>query len=131
MRLLMGDKQGGNMNERLVVFDLVDGEAGVTLGANYRYFTVPCDVTVVYVTASPSANDTGLNVDINDDGSGAITAIVCAVKDTPGTWISTHFGGAQTPVRIAADSKVSLDANAAAADTVIHVQIWALSGEAY
>jgi len=117
------------MNERLVVISLTDGEVGVTLGNLYRYFTTPFDLTVIYVTASPSADDADLTVDINDDGSAAISAIAAATKATPGTWKSVHMGGANAPVFIAAGSVVSLDANSAAADTRIHVQIWALAGE--
>jgi len=119
------------MNERLVVLNFTDGEVGVTLGDNYRYFTVPSDLTIVYVTASPNADDTDLTIDINDDGAAAIAAVAASDQDVPGRWISTHFGGTQTPVRIAADSKVSFDANDAAANTVVYVQIWALAGESY
>lgn len=117
------------MNEKLVVLSFTDGEVGITLGATYRYFTVPYDLTVVYVTASPSADDTGLTVDINDDGSEAIAAVDAATKATPGRWRSVHVGGTNAPVRIAAGSVCSLDANAAAADTRIHVEIWGLVGE--
>lgn len=119
------------MNEKLVVLAFNDGEVGVTLGANFRYFYVPCDLTVVYVTASPSADDSGLTIDINDDGTGVVTAVGCADADVPGTWKSIHMGGAETPVTIAAGSKVSLDANAAAANTRVHVEIWALTGEVF
>jgi hypothetical protein len=119
------------MNERLVTMDFVEGEVGVTLGGNFRYFTVPCDLTIVYVTVSPSADDAGLTIDINDDGSGAITGVDASDKDAPGTWVSTHYGGSNDPVTIAADSKVSFDANSAAADTRVFIQIWALTGESY
>jgi len=119
------------MNERLVVLDFTDGEAGVTLGALYRYITVPCALVIVAVYVSPSTNDASTTVDINDDGSGVITAIACAVQATPGSWISTHFGGAETPVAVAADSVLSLDANSATAATRIKVEIWALTGETY
>lgn len=119
------------MNERLVVISSTDGEVGVTLGALYRYFTTPCDLTIIFVTASPSADDADLTIDINDDGSAAISALVCATKATPGAWKSVHMGGANAPVFVAAGSVISLDANSAAADTRIHVQIWALTGEVF
>jgi hypothetical protein len=119
------------MNENLVVLSFDDGEVGVTLSTNYRYFTVPCDMTVVYVEANCSVNDTGLTVDINDDGSGVITAVDAATAATPGTWKSVHMGGANAPVKIAAGSVCSLDANSAAANTRISVQIWALTGEVW
>jgi len=119
------------MNERLVVLDFTDGEVGVTLGALYRYITVPCALTIVAVSNSISVDDPGLSVDINDDGTAAISAISCVAKATPGTWTSTHMGGTETPVSVAADSVLSLGANAAAAGTRIKVQIWALTGETY
>lgn len=117
------------MNERLICMDFMDGEVGVTLGANYRYITTPVDLTIVAVSASPSVDDADLTIDINDDGTGAITAVDASDQDVPGEWTSTHFGGEETPVRIAAGSKISLDANSAAANTRVHVQIWALVGE--
>lgn len=117
------------MNERLVCMTFDEGEVGVTLGANYRYFTLPFDFTIVYVTASPSVDDADTTIDINDDGTGVITAVSAADLDVPGTWKSTHVGGSETPVTIAAGSKVSLDANSAAANTRILVQIWGLVGE--
>lgn len=119
------------MNERLVVLNYDNGEVGVTLGDNYQYDTIPCDLTIIYVAAAPMADDTGLTLDINDDGSAAISAIACATAATPGTWKSTHMGGTNSPVRIAAGSVISLDANAAAANTVLHVSIWALTGEVF
>jgi hypothetical protein len=119
------------MNERLVVMNIDAGEVGVTLGANFHYFTTPCDLTVIFVCATPSVDDAGLTLDINDDGTGVIAALSCADADAPGTWKSKHMGGTNDPVTIAAGSKVSLDANNAAADTVLHVQIWALTGEVF
>lgn len=119
------------MNERMIVIDFAEGETGVTLGANYLYFTVPQSMTIVYVTAAPSVDDADLTLDINDDGTGVITAVSCADQDVPGTWASTHVGGANAPVTIAADSVVSFDANDAAANTRLYVQIWALIGECY
>jgi len=119
------------MNEKLTVLSFTDGEAGVTLGDTYRYITVPCALVIVAVYASPSADDPDATVDINDDGVASVSTVACATKATPGSWISTHFGGTETPVAVAADSVLSLDANDAAADTRIMVQIWALTGETY
>jgi len=118
------------MNERMVVLDFIDGEVGVTLGANFLYFYAPFDLTIVYITAAPSVDDPDLTLDVNDDGSGVITAVSCADQDVPGTWKSTHIsGGTNAPVTIAAGSKVSFDANSAAANTRLFIQIWALIGE--
>lgn len=119
------------MNERLVVLDFVEGEVGVTLSTLFRYLTIPCDLTVIYVCASPSADDTGLTIDINDDGTGVITAVDAATKATPGTWKSTHMGGTNAPVTIAAGSVISFDANSAASGTRVGIQVWALTGEVF
>lgn len=117
------------MNERLVVLNFDEGEVGITLGANYRYLTTPCDLTVVFASVSPSVDDADCSVDINDDGTGVITAIDCSDQNVPGTWKSTHMGGTNAPVTIAAGSLLSFDANSAAANTRIMVSIWALTGE--
>ena len=117
------------MNEKITVLNFQDGQVGLTLSTLYRYFYVPFDVTVVYMEAGASADDPGLTVDLNDDGTGVITALACATAATPGRWRSTHVGGSETPVRIAAGSLCSLDANSAAADTDICVTLWCLVGE--
>ncbi len=119
------------MNERVVIISISDGQVGVTLGDGFNSFYAPCDLTVVYVTAAPSADDAGLTLDINDDGTGVIEAIACADQNVPGTWKSTAMGGANAPVTIAAGSLVTLDANGAAVNTRIVGQIWALSGEVW
>ena len=116
------------MDDNMGVISFVEGEVGVTLGDNFRYFTTDVPLEIVGVCCSPSANDADLTIDINDDGSAAIAAISCAVKATPGTWKSTHLGGAQTPVSIAAGSKISFDANDAAEDTRVMIVIFALIG---
>ena len=118
------------MNENMITLQFQDGQVALTLGDLYRYFYVPYDITVVYMEAGASADDAGLTVDLNDDGTAAIAALACATAATPGRWRSTHVGGTETPVHIAAGSLCSLDANAAAADTDICVTIWALLGAA-
>src|SRR3972149_4902907 len=97
--------------DELICIAFVEGEVGVTLGDNFRYITTDVPLTIVGVSCSPSVDDTGLTVDINDDGSAAIAAIACATKATPGTWKSTHLGGAQTPGSIAAGGKNRFDAH--------------------
>jgi len=117
------------MNERLMHKTIVDGEVGVTLGALFRYMTTHHDMTIVGVACSPSIDDAGLTIDINDDGTGIIEAVPCATKVTPGTWKSTHItGGDETPVFVAAGSVLSFDANSAAAGTVISIEITYLVG---
>jgi hypothetical protein len=117
------------MNERLVCLSFADGEVGVTLAATYRFIITPVDLTVIGVSCSPNADDAGLTIDINDDGTGVITAVDCSDQDAPGTWKSTHMGGTNAPVKIAAGSEISLDANNAAANTTVLVHIWALTGD--
>lgn len=116
------------MNERLVVMNFRKGQVGITLGDAYQYFYAPVDMTVVYMEAGASADDAGLTIDLNDDGSAAIAALACATAATPGRWRSTHVGGTNAPVFIAAGSLCTLDANNAAADTEVAVAIWALVG---
>lgn len=117
------------MNERLICMSCEAGEVGVTLGANFYYTVVPTDLTIVAVSCAPNADDAGLTIDINDDGSSAIAAIDCSDVDVPGEWKSTHFGGTETPVRVAGGSEISFDANNAAANTRVWINIWALVGE--
>lgn len=117
------------MKERLVVFDIVEGEVGVTLGDAFRTITLPYDLTVIFVSTSPSADDADLTIDINDDGTGVISAVACATAATPGTWKSTSMGGTNAPVSIAAGSVLSFDANNSAADTRVMISIWGLAGE--
>jgi len=114
--------------ENVSVITICEGEVGVTLGALYQYFTAPCDMTIIYVCAAPSVDDPDLTIDINDDGTAAISAISCALLATPGTWKSTVMGGTNDPVTIEDGSVVSLDANSAAVNTRIMVQIWFMPG---
>lgn len=117
------------MNERMLCIDLYAGEEGVTLGNGSAYTTVPFDFTIVGVTVHPSVDDAGLTVDLADDGTDIITAIAAATKGTPGTWLSTHLGGANAPVIVADGSVIRMDVNTAAADTVVHTKIFGLVSE--
>ncbi len=117
------------MNERLIEIALEAGEVGITLGDAYKYYTTLVPLTIVGVVCSASANDADLTVDINDDASAAIVAIACATAATPGTWKSTHLGGTNAPVQVAAGSVLSLDANAAAINTRLRVGLLCLTGE--
>lgn len=94
--------------------------AAAALGDNFAYYTAPCSMTIIAVTAAPNVDDSGATLDINDDGTGVITAIDCSDANVPGTWKSTAItGGTETPVTIAAGSKISFDANSAANGTGI------------
>lgn len=120
------------MNERLICIPIpaIYPGASAALGDNFGYYYCRHDLTIVYVSVAPNTDDAGLTLDINDDGTGVITAISCADADVPGEWESTHVGGSQTPVTIAAGSKISFDANSAANATSLIGYILALVGEA-
>ena len=106
------------------------GETGVTLGDDFIYHTLPCDFTVIFVSAAPSVNDPDLTLDVNSstDGDGQIAALSCADMDVPGTWKSTAMGGTNAPVTLSAGSKISYDLNDAAANTAIHIELWGFPG---
>ncbi len=116
------------MNEKLTTICFDSGEVGVTLGANFLYFYTPIDLTVVYASAAPSVDDAGATITLNDDGAATAVAPTCADQNVPGTWVSTHMGGSETPVFIAAGSLCSLTAASAAANTRISGQFWCLTG---
>lgn len=121
------------MTERLCVksVTLVDPTDAQALAANQHYFYAPCDMTIVFLSGAPEVNDADLNIDINDDGSGVIEAVVCAVAATPGTWKAIGYGGTNAPVKIAAGSLVDIDVNDAAAATAFILDIWYLTGEVF
>lgn len=119
------------MGKNLIVINLsgVDPlDAGV-LGANFAYTHLPIQITIVAVSVAPNTDDAGGTVDINDDGTGIITAIDCSDQNVPGVWQTPGYGGTNTPVTVAGQSLLSADANSIAAATSIGIQIWALEGE--
>lgn len=121
------------MNERMVIISktLTDPDESTGMSTNEAYFYAMCDLTIIAVCVAPEEDDDGATLDINDDTTSVIAAISCADADVPGTWKSTHMGGAETPVRIAAGSKVDFDLNSAANANVFNVDIWALTGEVW
>ncbi len=121
------------MNERLVsyTFNLYDPDDTAGLGNLSAYFMLPFGATLVYVSGTPMTDDAGTTLDVHDDGSAIIAALACAVKATPGEWISTHCGGSETPVAIAAGSEMTVDFNAAAAANRFDVVFHFLSGESW
>ena len=119
------------MNERLIVIDrtLTDPNDAAALTTGDGYFTVPVNMTIVYVCGAPRDNDGTATMDIQDDTVDIITAIDVSDLDVPGTWISTHFGGTETPVAVVAGSKIEFDFNSCTAANVFYIQIWAITGE--
>lgn len=119
------------MNERMVVISktLVDPDESAALSTLDAHFVTPVALTIVYVSAAPLEDDAGATLDINDDGTGVITAIDVSDADVPGTWSSTHFGGSNAPILVAGGSEISIDLNSAAAANAFQLDIWALVGE--
>ena len=121
------------MNERLVVinFPVVYPGASAALGSDYATFVAPMDLELVYACAAPSADDSGGTLDIEDDGTAIVDDLDVSDADTPGEWKSTHVGGSNTPVRIAAGSKISLTAANLANGVQVVGQMWCLTSEAW
>ena len=121
------------MNERLIAysFSAADPTEGNALGDLAVYFMLPFSATLVYASGAPFVDDTGLTMDLHDDASAIITALDIADKEAPGEWISTHAGGTQTPVAIAAGSEMTVDFNAAAVGNRVDIQFLFLTGESW
>ena len=121
------------MNERLVTysFSVLNPQDSAGLGDLALYFMVPFSATLVYASAAPWEDDGSATMDLHDDGSEIIAGLVCATKATPGEWISTHSGGTETPVVIAAGSEMTVDFNSAAAANRFDVVFHFLSGESW
>ena len=121
------------MNERLVSFtyNIYDPNDAAGLGNLALYFMVPFGATLVYVSGTPMTDDAGCTLDVHDDGAEIIAGLACAVKATPGEWISTHCGGTNTPIAIAAGSEMTVDLNAIAVGVRFDVQFLFLVGESW
>jgi hypothetical protein len=121
------------MNENIVTYTFSVGNPTETstLGDNALYFMVPFGATLIYVSVAPYEDDADATLDVNDDGSTIITALTCADKDVPGEWISTHAGGTQTPIAIAAGSILDFDFNATAAANRFDVVLNFLQGSTW
>ncbi len=120
------------MNENIVIysFSVGDPTEGNAIGTLEYYFDAIVDMTIVGVSVAPQVDDTGATLDIDDDGSNVITLVDASDQNVPGTWKSTALGGGtNTPVHIAAGSKVSFDINSGANGTAFHVVLYWLTGE--
>jgi len=116
------------MKERLCEHNvtLTDPDATAGMGTLEGYWTVPFDIVVVGVCVSPLEDDAGATLDVDDDGSNVISGIDASDANVPGTWSTPELGGTQTPVRIAANSKVSFDINNGAASNNFYISVWYL-----
>ena len=121
------------MNENIVTytFSVTDATEASALGANAVYFMVPFGATLVYASAAPQDDDAMLTVYFLDDSCVFVEAFDASDKDVPGEWISTHMGGSETPVEVAAGSVLDLDFNNAAAANRVDVQLMFLQGSTW
>ena len=122
------------MNERLVAYTafITDPVEGNPLGNLEGYFYLPFGATLVYASGSPQVDDAGTTFDLHDDGAACgPTALACAVAATPGEWISTHCGGSEIPVEIAAGSLMSYDVNGMANGISFGIVLLLLVGESW
>ena len=121
------------MTERIVAytFFVTDPVEGNALGALEGYFYLPFGGTLVYVSGAPTVDDAGGQFDLHDDGVAIVDNLACAVAAVPGEWITTHCGGTETPVEVAAGSLMSFDMNALAAGVSFAVVLLFLVGESW
>ena len=120
------------MSDRMVTFTFssqaqADADGVHTLYAPLGLTLVGVSVTAEAFTGAP----VGFNVDIQDDGADIVTAVAANSAGTPGTWLSTHLGGSETPVAIAAGSEVEVDVNlmgGSAPTADYDVTLWCLAG---
>lgn len=120
------------MNERLTIINraLVDPTEGNSIGALEGYIDALVDMTIVGLSVSPQVDDAGATVDVDDDGTNIITAIDASDQNVPGTWKTTALGGGtNTPVNVAAGSKISFDINAGANGTAFNIDLYVMIGE--
>ncbi len=119
------------MNERLVAYNLSIFDPNGSPGDSAWLGMVPFGATLVYASVSPMEDDGSATIDIQDDGSDIVTAIDASDYDVPGEWISTHCGGTETPVAIAAGSELEIDVNSGEATTRWEVTMLFLTGESW
>jgi hypothetical protein len=118
------------MNERLIAYTLniTDPDESAAVSQSATMVMIPFDATLVYASVSPFEDDTGAVMDIQDDGTDIVTGIDASDHDVPGVWKSTHCGGANAPIQIAAGSELELDFDAGAAANRFDVVLLFLTG---
>lgn len=117
------------MTVQLMTFSLTDPTDAAALSTGVMLGALPIPITIVGVSVCPLEDDAGATIDIQDDGTDIITAVDASDADVPGTWLSTHLGGTNAPVEVAADSELEIDFNSAAAGNHFNVIISYLPGE--
>ena len=122
------------MTERIIAYtwNLVDPVEINALGDLETYFMLPFGATLVYASGTPAVDDAGTSFDLMDDTVACgPTALACVTAAVPGEWISTHCGGTQTPVAIAAGSEMSIDVNGIAGGVSFAIVLLFLVGESW
>jgi hypothetical protein len=120
------------MSSQLITFSFA-GQAQASANGVHAV-KMPFGCTIVGVSLYPEAftgSPTGFNIDIQDDTADVITAVAANTAGTAGEWKSTHFGGSNAPVVVAAGSVVEVDVNLVAGSTPTadyNVVIFALAG---
>lgn len=94
-------------------FNVTFGAQAQAAANGVHRFTAPVGLTLVNVSFGVEAltgSPTNVNIDIQDDTNDVITAIT---RTSAGVaeWVSTHFGGSETPVAIAEGSVLEVDVN--------------------
>lgn len=95
-------------------------------------FQFPRKATIVFMSLCVEAyasSGSSCNIDIQEAGSDVITALTANSAGTPGTWKSTHFGGTETPVTVAALTDIEVDLNLDQGTADFTLVVWALLGE--
>ena len=120
------------MSSQLLTFNFSAQAQGTANGVHT--VKVPFGITLVGVTVCAEAftgSPTGFTIDIQADTADVITAVAANSAGTPGEWKSTHFGGSNAPVVVAAGSVVEVDVNLVAGSSPTadyDVTIYALAG---
>lgn len=119
------------MNERLfpIHVNVTDPDETAAVAGAAAILVTPFGLTLVAASVAPFEDDAGATLDIQDDGTDIVTGIDASDHDVPGEWLSTHVGGTNDPVSIAAGSEIDLDFNSAAAANRFDVTLWFLVGE--
>jgi hypothetical protein len=95
---------------------------------------VPFGMTIVGVTLCAEAftgSPTGFNIDIQADTNDVISGVAANSAGTPGEWKSTHLGGSNAPVVVAAGSVIEVDVNLTAGSSPTadyDIAVFALAG---
>lgn len=120
------------MSNQLLAFTFSSQAQAAANGVHTLY--APVGLTLVGVTLTAEAftgSPTGFNVDIQDDDVDVITAVAANTAGVSGRWLSTHLGGSNAPVAVAAGSEIEVDVNFSGGTSPTadyDVTLWCLAG---